>query len=222
MRKRKKVSILGWVFHRLGIVLGAAALTLAFFLVLPLMQSISKPPDLDTVLTTMDTTTLDKPDPVEEPEPEPEPEQKQPPKLDMQNAQPLSLQQLELALSPGGFGDGAFGGEFAVSLSNVAASSENAQELFSMADLDQKPRVIYQPGPKMSAKMRQKTPGTVYVIFIVDERGRVGKPNVQKSSDQIFERAALSAVRQWRFEPGKRNGKSVRFRMRVPITFPKT
>ncbi len=33
--------------------------------------------------------------------------------------------------------------------------------------------------------------------------------------------AALTAVKQWKFEPGKRNGKAVRFRMRVPISFPK-
>jgi protein TonB len=44
---------------------------------------------------------------------------------------------------------------------------------------------------------------------------------VQQSTDPVFERPALAAVKQWRFEPGKRNGKPVRFRMRVPITFPK-
>jgi protein TonB len=37
----------------------------------------------------------------------------------------------------------------------------------------------------------------------------------------VFEAPALKAVKQWKFEPGKKNGKAVRFRMRVPITFPK-
>ena len=92
--------------------------------------------------------------------------------------------------------------------------------LFSLADLDQKPRVIYQPSPTLSAKVRKKAPGTVYVIFVVDQRGRVVNPSVQKSSDPIFERPALAAVKKWRFEPGKRKGEAVRFRMRVPITFP--
>ena len=32
---------------------------------------------------------------------------------------------------------------------------------------------------------------------------------------------ALKAVKQWKFEPGKRKGKPVQFRMRVPITFQK-
>jgi protein TonB len=61
----------------------------------------------------------------------------------------------------------------------------------------------------------------VYIVFIVDQRGRVENPMVQSSTDSSFDAPALAAVRQWRFEPGKRNGEPVRFRMRVPITFPK-
>jgi len=44
---------------------------------------------------------------------------------------------------------------------------------------------------------------------------------VQNSTDPIFEGPALAAIKQWKFEPGKRKGEPVRFRMRVPITFPK-
>ena len=42
---------------------------------------------------------------------------------------------------------------------------------------------------------------------------------MQKSSHPAFEQPALQAVRRWRFEPGKRGGKPVSFKMRVPITF---
>ena len=73
----------------------------------------------------------------------------------------------------------------------------------------------------MTPDMKRKAPGQVYVIFVVDEQGRVQNPKVQRSSDPIFERAALTAVRQWKFEPGKREGRPVRFRMRVPLTFPR-
>jgi protein TonB len=59
------------------------------------------------------------------------------------------------------------------------------------------------------------------VLFVVDEHGKVENMTVQSSSDKSFEGAALSAVKQWKFEPGRRNGQAVRFRMRVPITFPK-
>jgi len=32
---------------------------------------------------------------------------------------------------------------------------------------------------------------------------------------------AINCVKSWKFEPGKRNGEPVRFRMMAPITFPK-
>ena len=42
---------------------------------------------------------------------------------------------------------------------------------------------------------------------------------VVESSDRVFEEAAVRAVAKWRFEPGRRDGRVVRFRMAVPIVF---
>lgn len=61
--------------------------------------------------------------------------------------------------------------------------------------------------------------GTVYILFIVDKNGRVKDPKVQKSDNPEFDNPALSAVKRWRFDPGKVGGQTVQFRMRVPITF---
>jgi len=57
------------------------------------------------------------------------------------------------------------------------------------------------------------------LIFVVDTKGRVTNPKIERSSDVAFEQPALEAVKQWRFEPGTRNGEKVSFKMRVPITF---
>lgn len=137
---------------------------------------------------------------------------------------PLDLAQLELALNPGA-GDGV-GGDFltrapAVLSGQVAAAAESAaDQIFALADLDQAPRPVFQPAPEYPpALRRQKLDGTVYVLFMVDRAGRVESPLVQKSTNPAFEQAAVQAVRRWRFEPGKRNGEAVVFRMRVPITF---
>jgi protein TonB len=173
------------------------------------------------VLQSFDTADVPPPPPPpeEEKEEEPEPEE-QPPEL-MEESPPIDLSQLELALNPGFSGDWT-AGDFGVKLNTTAASgSSSAEALFSLADLDQKPRAIFQPAPIITPQLRQRTPGTVYIIFIVDERGRVENPIVQSSSDPLFEAPALAAVKQWKFEPGKRNGQTVRFRMRVPMTFPK-
>jgi protein TonB len=219
-KRRKSRGILRTLFHRFLVVLGALGLALVFFLVLPFMQVISEPPEEDLVLQPMDTANVPPPPPPpeEEPEEEEEPED-EPPELE-EEAMPLDLSTLELAIEPG-FSDGWATEDIASSLNTVVADSGAVQDIFSMSDLDQKPRVIYQPGPSITREVRQKSPGKVEIIFIVDQSGRVENPIVQKSSDPVFEKPALAAVRQWKFEPGKRNGKPVQFRMRVPITFPK-
>jgi len=209
------------VAHYLIVVLGAPVLTALLFLVLPLIQAISKSPTADTVLQTVDTGNLPPPPPppIEE-EPEEEPEEEEPPPELTEDVQPLDLSQLELALNPGG-GTGWATGDFGVKLNKVGGGGDDADTLFSLADLDQKPRAIYQPNPVMTAGTRKKAPGKVWIIFVVNADGRVEKPRVQSSTDPVFERPALGAVKKWKFDPGKRNGKAVRFRMRVPLTFPK-
>lgn len=222
-RERIVSRVLGQLVHAILVLAGGIAFALGLFLLLPLVQVISEtpPPDLDLrVMSTADVPPPPPP-PEEEPEQEEEQQQEKPPQLE-EDSQPLDLSQLELALNPG-VSEGAMGGDFAIKLNALGAAGaggDNVDSLFSLADLDQKPRVVHQPGPVLDAAARRKTPGTVHILFVVDEQGRVENPVVQKSTDPVFERPALSAVRQWRFEPGKRNGKPVRFRMRVPVTFP--
>lgn len=224
-RSYHKPSLLREAGHRLLVLVGAVGLTLVFFIVLPLMQTISRPPANDLALQSIDIAQLEPPPPAppveEEPEPESEPEEA-PPEL-AEEAPPLDISQIELALNPG-FGDGWSGaGDFAVKLNTVAAkSSQDMASVFSMADLDQKPRVVYQVGPTLTKALRRRTPAKVNIIFIVDERGRVVEPRVKSSTDPMFDQAALAAVKRWKFEPGKRGGKAVRFRMLQPITFPES
>jgi protein TonB len=186
VKKRHTESWFRRLFHGLLAVLGGVVLTLVFFLVLPLIQIINKPPDTDLIVRSVDTVLPPPPPPPpeEDPKEEPEPE-KEPPKL-IEEAPPLDLSQLELALNPG---EGAgLSGNFATKLNHLTSGGEGVEALFSMADLDQKPRVVYQPGPLIDNQVWKKAPGTVYIIFIVDKRGRVENPMVQKSSDPIFER----------------------------------
>jgi protein TonB len=221
MRKHKrKFWFIRELFHCLLVIVGAASLALVFFLVLPLMQTLTKPPTTNMIVQAVETAKLEAPPPPPEPEPEEQPEPEETPPELADEAPPLTLDQLTLALNPG-FSDSWMQGDFAVKLNTAVTNTQDVDALFSIADLDQKPRVIYQPGPTLSKEIRQKAPGTVYIIFVVDKQGRVQNPIVQKSSDPVFEKSAMSAIKQWKFEPGKRNGQAVRFRMRVPFTFPK-
>lgn len=86
--------------------------------------------------------------------------------------------------------------------------------------LDNTPRTRLQAAPiyPYDAK-REGLHGEVLVEFIVDETGAVIEPRVVRSSHRVFEEASLRAVAKWKFEPGRRDGRVVRFRMAVPVVF---
>lgn len=222
-KKRTPLQIIRTLFHRIIVACGAVVLTLAFFLVLPLMQTLNQKDPNDVLVRTMDVQLEPPPPPPPEPEEEeePEPEPEEPPDLE-EPPQQLTLDQLALALNPGGISDGMFAGDFAMDLRTVVSSNKEDGGLIEFTDLDQQPRVVYQAAPDITSAMRRQVPATVHVIFIVDQEGRVENPMVQKSTNSNFNKAALNAIKQWKFEPGQRNGEPVRFRMRVPITFPET
>lgn len=202
--------------HAVATVVGAAVLSLLCFLVLPFLKAITEPRRADMELR--DASTAVVPPPPDLPEP-PKQEEKEPeePKLD-EPLQPLSLEQMELALDPN-FGLGGEGGEIAINLAGLLKDAQGGGDLFDSSQLDEPPRPIYQPSPNVTAAMKKRMPATVYVLFTVDEHGRVENPIVKDSDDPIFEGPALAAIRQWKFEPGKHGGEPVSSRVRQPFVF---
>lgn len=209
--------------------IGGLALGLGIFMLLPVLESITSTPAEELQVQDADTIAPPPPPPEieqEEEKPEEPPPEQEPPKL-ADEAPPLDLSQLELALNPGTGGAGGFGGDFAVNLGaaikQASDSAEEADGLFSVGDLDQKPRVIAQSSPVVPAALKklQSDNVTVQVIFVVNQQGRVEEPKVRRSNNSAFDQVAINCVKSWKFEPGKRNGESVRFRMMAPITFPK-
>jgi protein TonB len=86
--------------------------------------------------------------------------------------------------------------------------------------LDNPPRTRSQISPQYPAAERNAgITGEVMVEFMVDETGRVQRAHALTRSNAAFESAAIRAVEKWRFEPGKRHGRPVRFRMAIPIHF---
>lgn len=219
-REENEPATRGGAGRAVSVFLGAALMTALFFSILPFIQAISKPPKTDLVLRNVGTTELPPPaPPQEEPEKEEENPEKEPPPM-MEEAPPLDLNQLEAALNSSLQGRWV-AGDFGSKLKSLSPDKGNMEALFSLSDLDQKPRAIFQPSPVLDDRVRRSGPGKVYVIFIVNTRGEVENPMVQKSTNPVFEKPALAAIKKWKFEPGKRNGKPVPFRMRVPIVFPK-
>lgn len=219
--RRGPLGLLSLLGKKIFVFLGAIVLTLFLFLMLPIIQAIGEEPTDTLTVRSIDTALPPPPDEIiEEEELEEEEEEEEPPPELEEELEPIDLSVLESALSGDLGGVGSFPGDFTVDLQD-AAGGDGGQGIYSLADLDQRPRATYQPNPILTAKLRKKAPGSVQIIFVVDERGRVKNPKVQSSTDPIFEKPALNAVKQWRFEPGKRKGQPVEFKMRVPVTFPK-
>ena len=61
--------------------------------------------------------------------------------------------------------------------------------------------------------------GRVMVEFVVDTDGSVANPVVVRSPDDRLSEAALSAVRQARFTPGRQKGEAVKVRFALPVSF---
>jgi protein TonB len=90
----------------------------------------------------------------------------------------------------------------------------------SWTDLDRVPRARLQPAPVYPNEMRGAgMEGTVVVEFMVDEAGNAYNPSVLSATVRGFEEAALGAVARWKFEPGLKDRRRVRFRMSVPVVF---
>ena len=81
--------------------------------------------------------------------------------------------------------------------------------------LKQNPPPVY---PK-SAR-RRGYQGSVILKVLVTENGRVEKVEIDKSCGYaILDRTAFSAVRDWQFKPGIKNGKKIKMWVKVPVRF---
>jgi protein TonB len=67
--------------------------------------------------------------------------------------------------------------------------------------------------------LRAGVQGTVFVMAFVNESGNVVKAEVQKGIGAGCDEAALAAVMESKFIPGKQRGKPVKVRMVIPIHF---
>ncbi len=90
-----------------------------------------------------------------------------------------------------------------------------------MGELDEPPVLLerVEPSYPRLARRRQME-GSVLLRFIVDEHGRTSGLQVLRSEPQgVFEESALQAVRNWRFSPGRVEGRAVPVLVEAPIRF---
>jgi TonB family protein len=82
------------------------------------------------------------------------------------------------------------------------------------------PQLIYDPEPEYSDEARkEKYQGVVLLQVIVGEDGRPRDVRIARSLGLGLDEKALEAVRQWRFEPGRLNGRTVAVVVNVQVNF---
>jgi TonB family protein len=196
--------------------IGSFTFTAALFLTLPLIQWAN---EYDLVSDEADPSSfLISAPPAPPPDPPREKEEDEQEEVELKpELKKITLNQIDMALNPGTGGMGA--STFNIN-SFLLADDFGADLIFEIADLDEKPEPIIRITPKYPHKLKRAAiQGRVFVIFIVDENGNVGNARVLESPHPEFSESALAAVQSWKFKPGKKGGKPVKTRVRIPLSF---
>jgi RNA polymerase sigma factor (sigma-70 family) len=92
--------------------------------------------------------------------------------------------------------------------------------IYPMAQLDQMPKPVTQATPQYPLEMRRNgITGNVTVRMTIDAKGDVTEATPIHSSRVEFDDAAVQAVKQWKFEPGQKNGQPVTTQTDIKIVF---
>jgi len=85
------------------------------------------------------------------------------------------------------------------------------------------PKALYAPPPRIPPDVLSPSPSDVVVFADVAGNGHVQNVSIAVSSRlRDLDRAALAAVRQWRFEPSPAGAQATPIRVRVSVVFART
>ena len=113
--------------------------------------------------------------------------------------------------------------ELKVEEARTAPSSQASPASTTMrgADVDETPQPVFNPSPSYPREaLTAGLTGRVVLVVTVNAGGSVTAAEVYKSSGHdILDRAALAAVRLWRFAPARRGGVAVEHTIAAPVRF---
>jgi TonB family protein len=93
-------------------------------------------------------------------------------------------------------------------------------KVFEIADVDKAPVPKIRFAPQYPKELkRDRVTGSVTVVFIVNEDGKVANVGIESTTNHGFNESALAAVRRWEFVPGYVGGEPVKTRVRLPLSF---
>ncbi len=82
------------------------------------------------------------------------------------------------------------------------------------------PRAIFEPDPEYSEEARRaKYQGSVVLWVVIGPDGRPRDIRVQRSLGMGLDEKAIEAVRKWRFDPAKKDGRPVAVQVNIEVNF---
>jgi len=98
---------------------------------------------------------------------------------------------------------------------------ENAEDnVYEVGGEVKSPKLVHYVEPAFSPRSKEAyVEGTVKLSTIVTKAGDATNPQVLSGLNAEEDRTAIEALRQWKFEPGTRNGRPVNVRVTVEINF---
>lgn len=135
----------------------------------------------------------------------------------------VSLSDLGSALSGIGGDSGGFGGGVGFGSGVIGGTGGpgglGSSDILGGGQLDSAPQPTSRVSPRFTADVRKRLKGKVDVLIVVGKDGAVQKAEILESPDPAANTACLEAARQWRFQPGSRDGKPVQFKLKLPFRF---
>jgi len=101
-----------------------------------------------------------------------------------------------------------------------AKGADADETVYTLADGVTPPRVVKHVNPQYSTGSHGiRVQGSVLVETVVSSHGEPKKTHVVRGLDKDIDAAAVDAVNQWQFAPGKKDGKPVAVIVQIEIKF---
>lgn len=99
-------------------------------------------------------------------------------------------------------------------------ASQSDEPVYELGPGITPPRVTKQVNPKYSdSKRGVRVTGLITIEVIVSSQGTPRNPRVIKGIDDEVDRAAVEALKQWRFAPARKDNQPVAVRVVIEIDF---
>ncbi len=104
-------------------------------------------------------------------------------------------------------------------LPGQSPDSTNDETVYDIGPDVTPPKVIKQVNPRYPTSKGVRAVGSVIIALVVSSKGLPKDPRVLKGIDADLDQSAVDAVKEWRFTPAQKNGKTIAVRVSVEIRF---